>query len=107
LYLDAHWGNDLPLFSEIEALNNWGGKFVAVIDDFQIVEDPGYGFDQYGDQIVGKNAIPLTQKTKLYRLAAPSRSETGSKRGTGIVIHNELLRDFSRNLALKISEISD
>ena len=105
LYLDAHWGANLPLFSEIDALNKWGGKFVAVVDDFQIVDDPGYGFDQYGDQIIGKNIIPLTDETKLYRLSAPSSTETGAQRGTGIVIHNRLIEEFSRILLSSISEI--
>ena len=107
LYLDAHWGNKLPLFSEIEALNRWGGKFIAVIDDFEILEDSGYGFDQYGDQVVGRSLIPLTKQTRLYRLRAPSFQETGSRRGTGIVINNDLSGSFSKNLMSKILEIVD
>lgn len=107
LYIDAHWGTNLPLFSEIEALNSWGGKFIAVIDDFQIPSDSGYGFDHYGDQVIGKTLIPTTSKTRVYRLTAPSFLETGSRRGTGIVIHDDLSRSFSENLMSRVSEMLD
>ena len=105
LYLDAHWGEDLPLFSEIEALNDWGGKFIALIDDFQIINDPGYGYDKYGDRVIGKSLIPLVEHTKLYELKANSAFETGSRRGTGILIHDDLIKEFSNDLLVKISKL--
>jgi hypothetical protein len=107
LYLDAHWGENLPLISEIEALNRWGGKFVALIDDFQITGDAGYGYDVYSGHAVGPDLVPLTNKTHLYRLRAESSFETGAKRGSGIVIHEELLKNFSQDLLSLICEITD
>src|SRR5262245_48879383 len=47
-YLDAHWGNHLPLREEAElAISNFP-KAVLMIDDFAVPDDPGYGFDDYG-----------------------------------------------------------
>lgn len=105
LYLDAHWGKHLPLNSEISILNSWGGKFIALIDDFQILDDNGYGFDKYENFVIGKDLVPLTKSTKLFRLAAPSSLETGSKRGTGIVIHVDLFERFSPSLSSMVLEI--
>jgi hypothetical protein len=49
-YLDAHWNNDLPLRAELKACAQWGNA-VVMIDDFQVEDDPGFGFDDYGDSI--------------------------------------------------------
>ena len=105
LYLDAHWTDDLPLSSEIQALNNWGGRFLAVIDDFKIDQDEGYAFDKYGAVEVGKESIPLNEFTTLYTLAAHSSTETGARRGTGIVIHNSLKSEFSSVIDIMIREL--
>jgi len=46
-YLDAHWGKDCPLVEEIELIASRWGKFVIMIDDFQVPGDDGYGYDRY------------------------------------------------------------
>ena len=47
-YLDAHWGDDLPLAEEIrEIAGNWQ-RWVAIIDDFKVPTDAGYAYDDYG-----------------------------------------------------------
>ena len=49
-YLDAHWGHDLPLIGELDLiLNNWK-KFIIIIDDFQVPENPFYKFDRYKEK---------------------------------------------------------
>ena len=106
LYLDAHWDTNLPLFSEVETLNDWGGKFLAVIDDFRIPDDVGYGYDSYGTQVVGIESLPKLKNSKIFTLTARSTSESGSKRGTGIIIHNDLIAAYSDIFTPLIREIS-
>jgi predicted O-methyltransferase YrrM len=48
VYLDAHWGEDLPLSEELTCVYGSGWKAITVIDDFQVPGDDGYGFDDYG-----------------------------------------------------------
>ena len=46
-YIDAHCGTELPLISELNIIfQNWS-KSVIMIDDFQVPNDEGYGFDDY------------------------------------------------------------
>jgi hypothetical protein len=47
-YLDAHWGADLPLAEELRIISESWPTWVAVVDDFAVPDDPGYGFDDYG-----------------------------------------------------------
>ena len=46
-YLDAHWGEHLPLAEEIRIINKHWRNAVVMIDDFQV---PGttYGYDDFG-----------------------------------------------------------
>jgi len=48
VYLDAHWGPDLPLFEETRILFALSSTIVVMIDDFQVPDDAGYSFDTYG-----------------------------------------------------------
>ncbi len=98
LYLDAHWHDKLPLRTEVSLLNAWGGKFIAVIDDFQIQDDTGYGFDKYNNETVGLACIPELTNGKIFSLAAHSSEESGAKRGTGIIIENRLRAELSPTL---------
>lgn len=47
-YLDAHWGDDLPLAEELLTISEHFEEWVVLIDDFQVPDDPGYGYDDYG-----------------------------------------------------------
>lgn len=83
-YLDAHWGDDLPLREEIELIfSNWKNPIV-MIDDFCV---PGseYGYDDYGSGKV-LNMGYLEQAINDNNLSAffpkaKSSEETGKKRG--------------------------
>jgi hypothetical protein len=48
LYLDAHWGKNLPLKEEISIVASRWEKFIMMIDDFQVPCDDGYVHDSYG-----------------------------------------------------------
>jgi hypothetical protein len=48
IYLDAHWGKDLPLKEEISIVASRWEKFIIMIDDFEVPGDKGYVHDGYG-----------------------------------------------------------
>ena len=48
VYLDAHWGEDLPLKEEISIIASRWKKFVMMIDDFEVPGDDGYMHDSFG-----------------------------------------------------------
>jgi len=97
-YLDAHWYARVPTREEIEILFNWGGSWIAIIDDFQIISDSGYTYDKYGDQIVGKDMVPRHPGIEVWVSQVNSEFETGAKRGTGYV--------FSPGTRAKLTELA-
>jgi hypothetical protein len=87
-YLDTHRQEQLPLREEAElALANFP-KAVLMVDDFEVPDDPGYGFDDYGP---GKRlCLGYLQQAKLppvyiYFPATPSQRETGARRGCVVI----------------------
>ncbi|SFV32726.1 hypothetical protein [Hyphomicrobium facile] len=91
VYLDAHWQEDLPLAEELELVFGWDQSAIAMIDDFQVPDDPGYEFDDYG---AGRALTPLyiesvCRKFDLATLMPSLRSddETGSRRGCTVLAH--------------------
>jgi hypothetical protein len=98
-YLDAHWNAELPLKEELEIIFEHCPAAVVMIDDFQVPNDPGYQYDDYGP---GKSLIPAYIKPILtaygleaYYPSTPSSEETGAKRGCVVLaskeIHSEIL----------------
>jgi hypothetical protein len=84
-YLDAHWYEDLPLAEEVSLISSRWTDFVALIDDFQVPGDPGYGFDQYGNQPLNLDLVAPALRASGLRAffpATPSSQETGRKRGS-------------------------
>ncbi|VAW80549.1 hypothetical protein MNBD_GAMMA15-2369 [hydrothermal vent metagenome] len=87
-YLDAHWHLHLPLKEEVNIILNKFEDPVMLVDDFQVPDDPGYGYDDYGQG----NALTLEYLRPLSALnfdiffpAAESGKETGEKRGCVIL----------------------
>ncbi len=82
-YLDAHWGDDLPLLQEVEIIfSNWH-KAIVMIDDFNV---PGtdYTYDSYGPH----KTLQLKYLERLENLnlaiyypSTDPAMETGKKRG--------------------------
>lgn len=84
-YLDAHWNSDLPLGEEMDLIGSCWKQFVILIDDFQVPDDAGYYFDDYGPGKALKLEL-LAPAIKKYDLAvffptAKSSAETGGKCG--------------------------
>jgi len=86
VYLDAHWGEELPLQDELSALINWGGAFVAIIDDFYINDDNDFGFDSYGGIKLDLSLIPKDFSGHLFFPSHQARQEYGARRGTCFLI---------------------
>ena len=105
-YLDAHWESYLPLKEELSILCNWGGNFVAIIDDFENPIYPEYGFDKYGDSIVGIDMIPQNMGLSLLVPNEPAICETGAKRGTGYVFSSGVLEGINPEITQRMKHIT-
>lgn len=84
-YLDAHWGEDLPLKDEVQfAFENFP-QAVVMVDDFNVPGDDAYGYDDYGNgKVLSLEYLnPLIHKLKLAAFFPARRAEleTGAKRG--------------------------
>jgi predicted O-methyltransferase YrrM len=98
-YLDAHWLENIPLMEEIQSLLDWGGDFIAVIDDFYIPQDLGYGYDLYENHRVDITHIPVSNEISVWIPSEKSNSESGARRGTAYIISKNL-----REIVAKQSE---
>jgi hypothetical protein len=100
-YLDAHWLEDLPLAKETDLIARKFSSFVIMIDDFQVPDDPGYSFDNYGP---GKSIslrdfrFDSDPRFVSYFPARNSREESGIRRGC-IVLASPDLKDQADLLA--------
>lgn len=83
-YLDAHWQDDVPLAEELELIAaNWSDP-VIMIDDFQVPDDQGYGFDSYRNGLsLTLDYLPLAKLSplRLFWPGAAASEETGHRRG--------------------------
>lgn len=93
-YLDAHWGQDLPVATELELIAAHCSEFVVMVDDFEVPGDEGYGFDDYGDglSLTLKDLGATFERLGLtaYFPTLPSDRETGSRRGCVVLCRADL-----------------
>jgi len=83
-YLDAHWEEHLPLGEEVEIIQRYWQDFVILVDDFQVPDDPGYAFDDYGPDArltIEYLAPALHENVARFWPAAPSSQETSTRKG--------------------------
>lgn len=87
-YLDAHWDEDLPLREEVDLIGSHWSEFVIMIDDFEVPNDPGYGFDRYGrDRMLTLGYLrPQVDAHDLVVFFPSARSESESGRVRGSVV---------------------
>ena len=95
-YLDAHWREDVPLCEEVAlAFRHWY-QAVAMIDDFAVPDDPGYGFDEHdpGQALTLARLGPwAAPPTAVWFPACASSAETGARRGCAVLVRDaELIR---------------
>lgn len=100
-YLDAHWLKRLPLMDEVRLIFERLSEAIVMIDDFQVPDDPGYGFDDYGPgrQLDLDYLSAAIEKFSLSIFFPVCRSdrETGAKRGC-VVLARDSTADRIRHL---------
>lgn len=88
-YLDAHRWGTIPLRDEVVViLENWA-ESVIMIDDFCVPDDPGYGYDDYGNgQFLSLEYLALDDvyPVSIYWPTVPSSQETGARRGCVVLV---------------------
>ena len=103
-YLDAHWGEDLPLYDEIAKIFSSGLQAIVMIDDFQVPGDNGYGYDDYGfgKSLTMDYIAPLVRQFQLagFYPSTPSAAETGLRRGSVVIARNPSLIDALARMLL-------
>jgi hypothetical protein len=103
-YLDAHWKEDLPLGEEVAIILEKFRNFLILIDDFQVPDDPGYRFDDYGP---GKTltlkdfSFDREERVDIYFPACPSENETGLRRGCILLANTSLSTRLERIRSLR------
>jgi predicted O-methyltransferase YrrM len=108
IYLDAHWHSDLPLKEELEILSQIRRNAIIMIDDFQVLGDSGYNYDDYG---TGKKLAFADYSNFFKKLGyhafspvASSNEETGKKRGCVILsLDNEIIKKLDDIAKIKKS----
>jgi hypothetical protein len=83
-YLDAHWGEDLPLADELRLVAQTFRQSVIMIDDFEVPGDPDYSFDDDGPgKRLALDYLPsdALQDFRAFWPAAPGATDTGERRG--------------------------
>ncbi len=106
IYLDAHWGKDLPLREEISIIaSNWD-KFVLMIDDFMVPGDTGYVHDRYGTlKYINMPQLKIRHNLCSFFPSMPSGQESKPPVGCVVITRNTEYADGLRKIkALKIHE---
>jgi hypothetical protein len=92
-YLDAHWLDNLPLADESEFVIRNFDTFAIMIDDFEVPDDPGYKFDDYGPgKRLSLRDFPFHKDSRLktYFPSRPASQESGIRRGCTVLVSPNL-----------------
>jgi hypothetical protein len=92
-YLDAHWREELPLADESEFIIRNFNSFAIMIDDFQVTDDPGYAFDDYGPgKRLSSRDFPFHTDDRIssYFPARQASQESGIRRGCIVLASRDL-----------------
>jgi len=93
-YLDAHWdAADLPLLEELRIVLAEAPRSVIMIDDFQVWDDPGYAYDDYGPgrRLTLEYLAPLAPLGPRYFFPLAAEGETGARRGSVVLTVDDAL----------------
>ncbi len=107
-YLDSHWDPcDFPLWDELDLVFGRWARPVVMIDDFRVMGDPGYAYDDYGP---GNSLEPRDLAAHLPRGVAafaptwPSTDETGARRGCCVLSGPELVDRLPGDLLVAVAD---
>jgi hypothetical protein len=105
-YLDAHWREDLPLAEELRIIAPRWPNSIVVVDDFQVADDLGYAYDDYGPgKVLDESLIPveyLSEWAVAYP-SLPSRHETGFRRGCCVLVGPPMIPVAQKSSYLRIT----
>lgn len=101
-YLDAHWGEDLPLREELEIIFTYWKRSIVMIDDFQV---PGasYGYDSYGPgkaiNLEYLDPIVASYHLSVFFPAVDAPEETGAKAGVAVLCQEPIGTQVDKKLS--------
>jgi hypothetical protein len=87
-YLDAHCqlAGTVALAGEVAIINDCWRDAAVVIDDAQVDDDPGYGYDTYNGRPIGLDSLALPDgRFDAFWPALESSDETGYRRGAVVL----------------------
>jgi hypothetical protein len=96
-YLDAHWGEDVPRFEELQIIHQRWTKAIVMIDDFCVRDDSGYQFTHYAGVPLDLEYLPELPGWRYFYPAARSAEETGYRRGC-LILTTPALADAAASL---------
>ncbi len=108
-YLDAHWYDYLPLYDELKTISEEWTNYSIMIDDFEVPDDAGYGFDAYGKgRKIGIDYIEnfLSKEMNAFFPVAPSIAETGAKRGCAVLVPRNMVDEMHDIGTLRLYDAS-
>ena len=89
VYLDAHWGHDLPLAEELSIVFGVCPNAIVMVDDFRVPFDTGYGYDDYGPcrSLTAELIEPTVaaHSLQVFYPSTTSAEETGARRGCVVI----------------------
>jgi hypothetical protein len=92
-YLDAHWRDDLPLAEEIELIIGKFHTFGIMVDDFEVPDNSGYAYDDYGPgKSLSLRDFPFHKdnRMRVYFPSRPASRESGIRRGCVVLVSPDL-----------------
>lgn len=104
-YLDAHWEERIPTYDELIIIDSHLDNWVAIIDDFKVEHDLGYGYDNYPSGSVDLTVIPRSLDVEVWVPKGFSKYETGAKRGTAYVFSQRSLRIIPKVVFENLSRV--
>jgi len=104
-YLDAHWIGKVPTSTEIEELYNWGSNWIAIVDDFKVDFDLGYGFDVHDGVEVDSSTVPNLPGLQIWVPGEISKLETGAKRGTAYIFTETSINQMTQGTLANLQRI--
>jgi hypothetical protein len=102
-YLDAHWENSLPLREELQIIFAHHANSVIVIDDFQVRDDDGYHYDNYGpDRALTLDYVENSNLPTYHAFypATRAKQETGMKSGWIVLTPDPDIAERLRTITL-------
>lgn len=104
-YLDAHWEARIPTSDEINLIDDQVDSWVAIIDDFRVEHDPGYGFDSYLSGAVDSSVIPQHIQVQVWTPSESASLESGARRGTAYVFSASAVLCFPKDVFRNLTRI--